>query len=388
VINEPKIDFQNDRKAAELIESDNLFAVDLFREVLSADTSKNLMISPLSVSIALGMTYNGAEGETKTAFEEALRQTGLDRHDINRIHGALIEHLISADPKVSMEIANSIWVNDLFTLMQEFADTNRIYYDAEINSLDFSSPDAVNTINNWIDDKTQGKISEVLDEIPPAAVMYLINAIYYYGSWTFEFDEKDNQPINFLFENATRGEVEGMQMEADLGYYSDDLLSMVELPYGNEKYSMVLMLPNTGKTTADIVDNFSLENWNLWTENLSSNTVRVHIPKFKFEYKTLLNKALTEMGLGRAFSGSAQFPLMVEEADNLRISRVIHKTFIDVNEEGTEAAAVTVVEIELTSVGPDQTKYFTADRPFLFVIREKTSGALVFMGKVSQPSYN
>lgn len=382
----PVVDFNNDRKVSSLISADNAFALDLFREVYSLEDSENYMISPLSVSIALGMTYNGSGGSTKTAFEETLRLTGFDQHEINYIHSALIKHLIKVDPKVTMEIANSIWVNHFYTIVKEFSDTSIYYYDAEINSLDFLDPGSVDIINNWVSDKTHDKITEVLDRIPPDAVMYLVNALYFYGSWKFEFDEKDNLPINFYYEDGSNSEVEGMRLETDIGYYANETFSLAELPYGNDKYSMILILPNEGHNTLDVVDELSSENWGSWMENIYDRKVNLHMPKFKFEYRTLLNKALSNMGLSEAFGGGAEFPKLVEESNSLYISRVIHKTYVDVNEKGTEAAAVTVVEIRETAAV--DSVYFVLNKPFLFVIREKTSNAIVFMGKVGNPGYN
>ena len=381
----PAIDFQNDKKAETLIASDNLFALDLFKEVYSLEEEDNFMISPLSVSIALGMTYNGASGTTKTAFEEALRLSGLTRHEINYIHGALITHLTKVDPKVTVEIANSIWVNKFYTLLQEFADTNRFYYDAEINSLDLYAPGAVDIINQWVSDKTHEKITEVLDQIPPDVVMYLINALYYYGTWKYEFNEENNLPIQFELENGMNKEVEGMRLESDLPYYSNGDLRITELPYGNDKFSMMILLPGDNTEVNDMVDDISMDNWNQWISDMDTVGLDLQLPKFSFEYKTLLNDALINMGLGIAFSGAAEFPLMVEESQSLYISRVIHKTFVDVNEKGTEAAAVTVVEIRETSAGPGSAVPFVVNKPFLFVIREKTSNAIVFMGKVGEP---
>ncbi|MFW5644572.1 MAG: serpin family protein, partial [Bacteroidota bacterium] len=164
---QPVIDFTSDKKAAQLIQADNHFALDLFDEIFSLEERENFMISPLSVAIALGMTYNGAAGETKSAFEETLRLSGFSKNEINKIHGELIKHLLSVDPAITMEIANSIWLSHIFSLQQEFADTNRYYYDAEINSLDFNDPGSVGIINNWVSENTQQKIPVILEEIPP-----------------------------------------------------------------------------------------------------------------------------------------------------------------------------------------------------------------------------
>jgi len=380
----PAIDFKGDKKASQLIAGDNEFAFELFKEVHNLTDEENYMVSPLSVAIALGMTYNGADGTTKTAFEETLGFSGFTRHEINEIHGALINHLLKADPKVTFEIANSIWVNKNYTLLTEFSDSNSYYYNADINSIDFYEQGAVDIINNWISDKTHEKITEVLDAIPPATVMYLINALYFYGSWQYEFDTKMSGPMNFTYDDGSTAKVDGMTTTAGLAFVNEEKFTAIELPYGNDKFSMVIMLPRSEYNIEDVIDELSVESWGNWTADLSETEITLNMPKFKYEFKTLLNDHLTNMGLGVAFGGGAEFPLMVEESQDLYISRVIHKTFIDVNEEGTEAAAVTVVEMVNTSVG-DGPLSVTIDRPFLYTIREKTSGTLVFMGKVGRP---
>lgn len=379
----PSIDFQTNKKASELISADNAFAFELFKEVHNLAEEDNYMVSPLSVAIALGMTYNGADGATKTAFEETLGLAGFTRHEINAIHGKLIEHLLKVDPKVKFEIANSIWVNKNYTLMTEFADSNAFYYNAEINSMDFYNGEAVDIINGWVSDKTHEKITEVLNEIPPATVMYLINALYFYGSWQYEFDKEKSAPMDFKLKNGSTEQVDGMIMTASLPISFTDKFTAIELPYGEDKFSMMIMLPKEGYDVDDVIDEMSVNSWDSWTENLNLTNLTLKMPKFKYEFKTLLNDHLSNMGLGVAFGGGAEFPLMVEESNDLFISRVIHKTFIDVNEEGTEAAAVTVVEIRETSIGDDL--IININKPFIYVIREKTSGALVFMGKVGRP---
>ncbi len=384
----PEIDFQTDKKASALIEADNAFSLDLFREIYTNADEENFMISPVSVAIALGMTYNGADGETKSSFEETLRLNGMSSHDINYIHGALIKHLLKADPKVTMEIANSIWMNKHYTLLQEFADTNVYYYDAAINNLNFSDPGAVDIINNWISDKTHEKINNVLDFIPAEAVMYLINALYFNGTWKYEFEEQ-NVPMDFHFSDGSSSELQVMEMESDLNVYSHEKFTMFDLPYGDDKYTMTVLLPGEEFTTDDLSDELTLENWNEWLNGMQKKGVHLKMPKFKYDYKVLLNDALINMGLEIAFTDNAEFPLMVEETNNLAISRVIHQTFVDVNEKGTEAAAVTVVEMELTSIGGGSggPLQINVNKPFIYVIREKQSNALVFMGKVGDPVY-
>jgi serine protease inhibitor len=381
------IDLVNNKKAAGLIQADTRFGLDLFREVSTMpEAPDNLMISPVSVAVALGMTYNGANGDTKTAFEETLRFSGYSREEINSIHQALINYILGADPKVVMEIANSIWYRQDFNVLQSFIDTNKLYYDAEVAALDFADPAAKNTINDWCALKTHDKIKDVLDEIPADAVMYLINAIYFNGTWTYQFDKSKSYAGTFRKEDNTTSDADYMMMQATVPYTSNELFTAIDLPYGNEKFSMSILLPREGKKVIDIIAELNSENFDNWYNSFSDKEVVVTIPKFKFGYKELLNDPLKNMGLGNAFSGDADFT-GINPGGNLCISRVIHQSFVDVNEKGTEAAAVTVVEIEVTSAGPGDNNFFTADHPFVFVIREKTSNALLFIGKVGSPEY-
>ncbi len=376
----------SDKKVAELIKSDNAFAFDLLEQTDMINGSDNYMISPLSVSMALGMTYNGAENDTKQAFEQTLRLNGMSRYNLNRIHGDLRDFLVRADPKVTLEIANSIWVHDAFTLMKAFRDTNTYYYNAEVTNLDFHSANATEIINNWVLENTHDKIPEILDNIPSDAVMYLINAIYFKGTWKYAFKEDETGDIPFHYADGSTGNVTAMRINGDFKYYRNDLFNALELPYGDGKFVMDVLLPLESKSVSNVIGwlaGSSDDNW--YNDFYEAKGLAVTLPKFKFEYGTLLNDPLTNMGLGIAFTSSADFSGMLEEEKNLAISRVIHKTFIDVNEKGTEAAAATAVEITYTSVSEPSS--FIVNRPFLFIIREKSTGAVVFTGCVGRPLY-
>lgn len=375
------------KKAVQLIDADNKFALDIFGEIEAQTEEPNFMISPVSISIALGMAYNGAEGTTKSAFEETMRMTGLSQHEINKIHGTLIDQLKKADPRVKMEIANAIWLHNRYTLEKAFADTNVYYYGAEVNTLDFFGGRAEETMNNWVSDKTHGKITKIIERIPPLAVSYLMNAIYFYGTWTYQFDKKESGNMMFHHSDGSSAEVQGMQIKSAFDYYSGDLFSAIDLPYASNKFSMTILLPSEGKSIGDLIDVLSYAKWNELIGALT-NTPKVFLqmPKFKYSYKKVLNEPLKNMGLGIAFSDQAEFPGIVQENIDLHISEVVHKTYIDVNEDGTEAAAVTSIGFETTSAGPSS-PVMIVDRPFLYVIREKTTGCLVFIGKVGSPEY-
>jgi len=374
-------------KSLELLASDNVFGLELFQEVMQdAKANENVMISPLSVALALGMTYNGSASTTREAMETTLKLQGLSEDEINDGYKSIIDQLLDLDPKVVMEIANSIWYKKGFEVEDEFINTNKEHFHAEIRSLDFSSPDAVNTINQWVSDNTHELIEDIIDAIPPAAVMYLINAIYFKGTWTYEFDPEKTNLETFFPETGATYESSAMHQETNLNYYQNSLFELVELPYGDKKFSMLVFLPSAENDCFNILAEMDNDNWNDWTNNFNETNVYLQLPKFKFETFKLLNDPLSSMGMGIAFSDAADFT-RINPAGNLFISRVLHKTFIDVNEEGTEAAAVTAVEIELTSAGGSGLTHFIADKPFLFVIRENSTGSILFMGRLSQPQY-
>ena len=373
------------QKGKILVEADNLFGIKLFKEVLKAEEpEENVMISPLSVSLALAMTYNGAAGDTKEAMEKTLELNGLTVDEINENYKMLIDALVSVDPKVLMSIANSIWYKHTFNVEQDFIDVNQNYFYAEVSPLDFYDPEAVNTINNWVADKTNDKITEILDEIPADAVMYLINAIYFKGIWKYEFDESDTEEKPFYLSDGTTKDVPMMVQEGSFNYLSNDILQAVEMPYGAGNYSMIILLPQSNKTADDIIDRLSNENWNRWlSEFYEAEKVQIHLPKFRFEYKNLLNDELKNMDMEIAFDPSNADFSKINSNGGLYISRVIHKSFIEVNEEGTEAAAVTLVEMFRSGGG----ETFIVNKPFIFVIKEKYTNSIIFMGKVMEPEY-
>ncbi|MCD4792882.1 MAG: serpin family protein [Bacteroidales bacterium] len=374
-------------KGKQIISADNKFGFDLLKNITQKEeTGNNIMISPTSVALALAMTYNGAAGTTKIAMEETLNKQGLSIDDINESYKYLIQALKTVDEKVTMSIANSIWYRDDFEVEQDFISTNQYYYDAEVTALNFADSDAKNIINNWVAEKTNNKISEIVNYISPETVMFLINAVYFKGIWHYEFNESETEELPFTLADGTVKQVETMSMKADLNYYNNNLFKAVELPYGQGNYTMVLFVPNNENTVNDIISELSPENWSNWISGFSqTNSVNVFLPKFTFEFERTLNDILTAMGMTIAFlPGEADFS-KINPNYQLYISKVKHKTFIEVNEEGTEAAAVTSVEISYTCDDGDNSITVNFNRPFLFAIREVTTDAVVFLGKVENP---
>jgi serine protease inhibitor len=363
------------------VQQDNAFAFDLFREVIASNNEeKNIFISPLSVSIALGMTWNGAKGETKTEMETALKMSGMTEDEINEYYQIMLSALPEVDPSTTLNIANSIWYKEGFPVKPDFLQVNQHYFDATVRELDFSKPDALSTINGWCAEKTNNLIKEPLDYIPGDAVMYLINAIYFKGIWAKKFDAKKTSTTNFYAEGGNTVKVDMMHQQDTFGYRSDEQAQYLDMPYGNKAFSMTVILPHEAKTTDEVLENIDTESWNSVISGLSSREVMVYLPKFKTKGKYELKEPLMRMGMVKAFTEDADLTGIADAV--LLISRVIHSTFCDVNEKGTEAAAVTIVEIIETSM--PIIPIFNANRPFIFVIRENSTGVILFMGKMGQ----
>ncbi len=363
------------------------FGLDLFKSIsASAAQDENLFISPLSVSMALGMTMNGADSNTYTAMRRTLGFEGLSEEEINEAYKSLITLLMQADPKVIFEIANSIWYRDQFTINPLFIETNRTYFDATILPKNFNDPATVKAINDWVSDKTHGKITEVIDQIDPMTLMFLINAIYFKGTWQYEFEKDKTVEAPFYLIDGQTSTCQLMQVEGDFNYYADETVQIIDLPYGAGNFSMTVFLPRDAEILDDFIENIDQIKWQSYLSNLDTSGVLLELPKFKLEYKLIMNQVLKNLGMGVAFvPGQADFSRIVDDIE-LFISKVLHKTFVQVDEEGTEAAAVTVVEISFTSIKPNG-NLMRVDRPFMFVLRERQSGTILFMGKILNPEW-
>lgn len=361
------------------VAQDNAFAFNLLKTTVEKSDKQNVFISPLSMSIALGMAWNGANNETKTEMEKVLNMSGMTVEEINEYYQIMQSTLPKVDNKTKLNIANSIWYRTGFPVKAEYLDVNKEYFNAEVKELDFAKAWALDTINNWCARKTNNLIKKPLDQISPDAMMYLINAIYYKGIWANKFDKKETRVRTFTNEKNVQSDVNMMQKTDTFAYTSDEIAQYLDLPYGNGSFSMTVILPNEGKTTNDVLKNLSVESWNKTLNNLTTKRVEVKLPRFKVQNTYEMKEILTSMGMIQAFTDEADF----SGISNLRlfISRVIHSTYCEVNEEGTEAAAVTIIEFELTSM-PINPIIFNANRPFLFFIREKNTGVILFAAKM------
>ncbi len=370
-----------------LVQSGNEFGFRLFREINKGTPGQNVFISPLSVSMALGMTLNGANGSTLEAMQQTLALAGLNNDDINQSYRSLIDLLTTLDTKVLFDIANSIWYKQEYTFEPQFMDLNRTYFDAEVQALDFSDPKSVDTINRWVDEKTRGKIQKILDRIDSRDVMFLINAIYFKGTWTYEFDKKHTEDDLFNLPDGSQKPIKMMAQTGSFPYFQTDDFQAVDLPYGDRAFSMTIILPRPNRDLDSLIAALTPESWDQWMQSFAPATVTVQLPKFKMKYDTTLNEVLKALGMGIAFDPmKADFTRMYSPG-GIFISFVRHKTFVQVDEEGTEAAAVTAVGVRATSVGDSGPILVRVDRPFLFAIRERQSGTLLFVGKIVEPSF-
>ncbi len=363
------------------------FGFNLFNEIWESEQNQNIFISPFSVSVALAMTLNGASGETEQAMTDTLQLHNLSSDTINSSFYQLQNTLQTSDPKVTLTIANSLWGREGFQFKTDFLQRNELYFRADTSILDFLNPSTLQTINQWVNDNTDSKIPKILDEIEPNAVLFLINAIYFKGSWQTEFDPSDTSDGQFHLVDGSTKQVPMMYRTGPYPVYNGEDFQAINIPYGEGRMGMYIFLPDANKSDLNgFIESVNTAKWENWMEEFREREVQIKIPKFKLEYGTkVLNDVLTSLGMGVAFDeDNADFSRMADldaVGGNLYITKVAHRTFIEVNEEGTEAAAATSVGIGIKSVTPR----FIVDRPFFFAIRDNETGTVLFMGTVVEP---
>ncbi len=364
-----------------LSSSSSEFGFNVFKEIVHDQPDSNIFISPLSISMALGMTYNGAEGETEEAMRTTLGYGDLTDEQINKNYASLIHLLSNQDETVRMDIANSIWIREGFQVQDEFIDVNEKYFYAKVTNLDFFSPDAVGIINHWVSENTNGKIEKIVTEIDPQVVMFLINAIYFKADWQHTFDPEQTSEDWFVKQNGDSIVCNFMHQNKEFEYFSTDQFLAVDLPYGKGDFSMTLLMPKSGQSMNNFISNLDRAEWDTMVEQFSPVNFILQIPKFTLQYKITLNDVLKSLGMGIAFDENQADFSDINPDQQLFISNVLHKSFIKIDEEGTEAAAATSVEVSLTSVPMT----ISFNRPFLFVIRERESNTVLFVGKLAEP---
>lgn len=369
-----------------LVDANNGLGFNLFSILANTEKEKNLFISPSSIITALAMTYNGAAGETRSAMEKTLQLEGMSMDEVNAAFADLLTILQNPDPKVELTVANSLWAREGVDFKEDFLQRNRDYFQAEVAELDFDDPDAAETINHWVRDNTRNKIDGIVEPpINPDTVLFLINAIYFKGDWSEPFEKELTRDMVFKQPDGKKKEHPIMFRYGNYRYLENELFQAVSLPYGkNERISMYVFLPLPEIDLEQFYADLNPSNWKRWIDSFNSMEGELGLPRFKFEYETSLNDALTALGMGPAFDeNTADLSGMRPIPPRLYISEVKHKTFVEVNEEGTEAAAVTSVEIGVTSM--PETFYMVVDRPFFFAIADDLTGTILFMGSVFEP---
>lgn len=386
---------ETDTAAESVVDANNLFAFDIYKKIASENSDdENLFLSPFSISSALAITYEGADGETedeiKSVFHfpediESLREGFLD---INK-------GINAGDPEYELEIANALWAEQTYKFLEDYISTAEKYYSAETKNLDFiNQPEESRvTINEWVEDKTNERIKDLIPQgmIDPMTRLVITNAIFFKGTWVLQFDENKTSAADFVTPSGEIVKVDMMQRtdeDAVYDYVETDELQLLKMPYDHEngkELSMVIILPNEDdlQTVENSLNSSKLKELE---NSVESKQVKVYFPKFKLETEYQLSDALREMGMPTAFSGSADFSGMDGTTD-LFISDVVHKAFVEVNEEGTEAAAATGVVMKLTSVVEEEpVPVFRADHPFIFIIQDNETGNILFIGRISNPA--
>lgn len=368
-------------KSAELVRQTEDFGWSLLLALNEAAApEENVVLSPLSVAQAMGMALNGASGDN---LLQMCRVLGYDDpRALNEAFRNVRRALESADPKVTMGVVNSAWYRKGFELNSDFLACIADYYAARAEGLDFGNEEAAKAvINKWVKDATRDRIPSIVDKIRPEHVLFLVNAVYFKGEWSARFDAEKTEEAPFYTAKGSVN-VPMMQQEGHFQYYSGEDFEAVRLAYGDSAFSMHVVLPREGNTVDDLLVQMKQDLWAQLQENPTPGLLQLALPRFKTEASYDLIPALKTLGMQLAFNDDTGFGNLANE--RMLISDVRHKTYLEVDERGSEAAAVTSVGFVTTSM--PQVRTFRVNRPFVFVISEKSSGAILFAGKIVDPS--
>lgn len=369
-----------------LVSSNIKFGFKLILELLKKESGKNILISPSSVAAALAMTYNGAGGKTQQDMAATLELQGMSLEEVNHANAALKAALEEINSKVQLVLANSLWANKDIPFKLDFMQRNQEFYHADIANLDFSNPGAAQIINGWVSKKTGGKIKEIVEPpIDPLTILVLINAIYFKGKWSVPFEKANTKDGVFTLPGGKQKKVPMMSQSGDYLYFKGEDFQAVSLPYGDGRISMYIFLPDRNISLDEFQGKLSFDNWNDWMSQFHIMKGSIALPRFKIEYDAKLNDTLKTLGMAIAFdenradfTGMCPFPPGI-----VYIGKVMHKTFMEVNEEGTEAAAATSVEMKALSISTSFT--MIVDRPFFCAIRDNKTKSVLFMGSIVVP---
>ena len=371
---------------SETVGANTAFAVDWYQR--AAATPGNVFFSPFSVSSALAMTYGGARGETADQMAKVLRFS-LDGEPLHAGFGQLTGELAAPSTEYELSIANALWAQQDFAFLDAYTGLIERHYGAALDLLDFqtNTEQARITINRWVESKTKDRIQELIKPgvLNQATRLVLTNAVYFKGLWAVPFNKKNTREEPFFLSASHTKPAQMMHMTDRFGYFDAGSFQILDMPYKGERLSMTILLPKEVEGLAELEDRISVERLREWFANLSKQKVIVTVPRFTITWEARLDKDLAEMGMPLPFTDAADFSGMTGRRD-LFLSAVVHKAFVDVNEEGTEAAAATAVGMALTAAPLAPPPEFRADRPFLFMIRDKRTDSLLFMGRLAEPA--
>ncbi|MBQ6880639.1 MAG: serpin family protein [Bacteroidales bacterium] len=380
---EPGISYELTKAQSEMVEEGNVFAFDLLEAVSENKefAGKDFMVSPLSISFVLGALDNGATCQTSEEILDVLGFEGCTVEDLNEYSRNILRGCTEVDDLVDVKIANAVVVKEGYNLKKGFSDALENYYDAYVRSMKFDDK-AVDAINDWCNEQTKGLIPKIIDEIPEDALLFALNSIYFKGAWVNRFEKDNTQKSTFTNFDGSNSKTWMMQMEEWLDYSSNDTWSTVRLPYGNGSYSMYVLLPHEGISLDVLIDELDGATWESEKNRMRSCIVNLKLPRFETASDINLNNIMKSLGMKRAFiPGLAEFGDMFENESEIFLGILKQKSRIIVNEEGTEAAGVTMGGVMATGFMPEnKPKTFHADRPFVYLIQEKSSNAIFFIG--------
>lgn len=358
------------------------FGLHLLRNIHENSTG-NLLLSPLSVSMALGMTLNGAANTTFEAMRNTLAfDPALQQPEINAAYNGLLRQLRARASRIEFVVANSIWYHQTFPVYPTFTDTVRHYFDAEVRALDFGNAASPGIISDWAEERTAGRIKDLVESIDPNEIMFLVNAVYFKAPWHMRFAQSETRAQPFTLPNGGSVNAQMMFVDGTFSYVENQGVQAVELLYGDTTFSIVLVMPRTGSSLDAATSILEPTQWGALISSMHRSRINLRIPKFRFEYEKELTQPLSDLGMAIAFQPFQADFTKIANRDDIYISRVQHKAFIEVNEAGTEAAAATSVGISVTSAPPE----LVFNRPFFFAIRERSTGTLLFVGRIADPT--
>jgi serine protease inhibitor len=372
----------------EQVTATNAMGLDLLQRLSAiADPGTNVFISPVSVALALGMAANGASGDTFEGMLAAMHLGGWDEASVNEAMAGLAQELNDGDLGVDLITANSLWLRQGLPFRQSYLDAVDAYYAARVASLDFSSDSAPKTINAWVAKQTRNRIAQIVTPpIDPLAILFVINAVYFKGDWKDPFDEALTEVLPFTRADGSLVEAPLMSNSGSYDYADGGEYQVVRLSYAGDRLSMIVALPAEGADVDQWVAKLDADAWSALTEALSDAEGNVVLPRFTLSFEVVLNELLADMGMGLAMSpGEADFTRLHDIDQPTWIDQVRHKTFVEVNEKGTEAAAATSIGIAMASLPEDAPFSFVANRPFVYAIRDDLTGAVLFIGVLHDP---